>query len=80
MTFFWKFLNALSNRYLKVTCEQLILIQFYHAQVSLVQKYINRLGYLGNENLLILILISLAEYGKLNVSQTLSAEFGRNCF
>ena len=60
MTFFWKFLNVLSNRYLKVTCEQLILIQFYHAQVSLVQTYIHRLGYLGNENLLILILISLA--------------------
>ena len=45
---------------LKITCEQLILIQFYHAQVSLVQNYINRVGYLGNENLLILILISLA--------------------
>ena len=45
---------------LKITCEQLILIQFYHAQVSLVQKYINRVEYLGNENLLILILISLA--------------------
>lgn len=54
------FLMCFQTDILKITCEQMILIQFYHAQVSLVQTYIHRLGYLGNENLLILILISLA--------------------